>query len=93
MTTDEKEACDELLLHAADDAAQPPVNEAELSYLELYELLESKKSRQMENYGNCNFILGSAAEVERLWSIAANILSDHRKKTTPVTVCLRPFST
>ena len=33
---------------------------------------------------NRDFILGSAAEVERLWSIATNVLTDERKKTTPL---------
>ena len=30
-------------------------------------------------YGNCDFIYGSAAEVEGLWSIAKHILTDERK--------------
>ena len=30
-------------------------------------------------YGNCDFIYGSAAEVERLWSVAKHILADERK--------------
>ena len=33
---------------------------------------------------NCDFILGSAAEVERLWSIATNVLTDERKNTSPL---------
>lgn len=32
---------------------------------------------------NCDFILGSAAEVERLWSVCDNILTDQRKRMTP----------
>ncbi len=35
-------------------------------------------------YVNCDFILGSAAEVERLWSVAKNILKDNRKSMTPL---------
>lgn len=30
-------------------------------------------------YGNCNFILGSVAEVERLWSVCKHILTNERK--------------
>ncbi len=30
------------------------------------------------------FILGSAAEVERLWSVAKNVLKDNRKSMTPL---------
>ena len=33
---------------------------------------------------DCDFILGSAAEVERLWSIANHVLTDERKKTSPL---------
>ena len=33
---------------------------------------------------NCDFILGLAAEVERLWSIATNVLTDEWKKTSPL---------
>lgn len=33
---------------------------------------------------NFSFILGSVAEVERLWSIAGNILSNNRKKMSPL---------
>ena len=32
-----------------------------------------------DGYGDCNFIYGSVAEVERLWSIAKHILTDERK--------------
>jgi len=34
---------------------------------------------QTSAYINCNFIFGSCAEVERLWSIAKHILKDNRK--------------
>ncbi len=33
---------------------------------------------------NCDFILGSVAEVERLWSLAKYILADTRKCTSPL---------
>ena len=34
-------------------------------------------------YKNVDFICGSAAEVERLWSIAKYILTDNRARLTP----------
>ncbi len=33
---------------------------------------------------NCDFNLGSAAELERLWSVAKKILKDNRKSMTPL---------
>ena len=39
---------------------------------------------QQENvYINCDFILGSAAEVERLWSVCYHVLTDNWKGMTP----------
>lgn len=35
-------------------------------------------------YRNCTFILGYAAEVERLWFICKYDLTDNRKRTTPM---------
>ena len=52
-----------------------------------YEERLRQRKRQRDNpsgYMNCDFILGSAAEVERLWSIATNVLTDERKKTSPL---------
>ena len=43
--------------------------------------LEQQKSSQ---YINANFILGSASELERLWSIAGDILSLNRRSVTPL---------
>eukprot|EP00171_Calliarthron_tuberculosum_P023317 IDg23317t1 len=45
------------------------------------------KKRKMENTGdeyvNCDFILGSIAEVERLWSVSKHILCVQRRGMTP----------
>ena len=52
-----------------------------------YEERLQKQKQQRDNpsgYMNSDFILGSAAEVERLWSIATNVLTDERKKTSPL---------
>ena len=43
-----------------------------------------RETIHLSGYMNCDFILGLAAEVERLWSIATNVLTDERKKTSPL---------
>ncbi len=42
-----------------------------------------KKNREGSAYIGCNFILGSVAEVERVWSIAKYVLSEQRRGMTP----------
>lgn len=47
--------------------------------------LKSDRETDDDNlYINCDFILGSAAEVERLWSIAKNVLTDGRSCLHPI---------
>ena len=59
--------------------------EGEIEYEE--RLRQRKQQRDNPSgYMNCDFILGLAAEVERLWSIATNVLTDERKKTSPLMV-------
>ena len=46
-----------------------------------------RKEREEEKYGqhiNCDFILGSAAEIERVWSAAERVLTNDRFSTHPV---------
>ena len=38
----------------------------------------------MAKWPNANFILGSVAEVERLWSTADRVLDGKRNRTTPL---------
>ena len=38
----------------------------------------------LHRYGNCDFIIGSVAEIERLWSFADAYLDGDRNKTTPL---------
>ena len=42
------------------------------------------QSVTQENYINCDYILGSVAEVERLWSMARYVLQDHRTSMKPM---------
>lgn len=70
----EKEACKTLRVLNTSDGAQAQI----VSALDRI----SAKKRRCENissrYINCNFVIESAASVERLWSIIVNILSDNR---------------
>ena len=43
-------------------------------------------NNRVYNYGNADFILSSAAVVERLWSLADKILDGARNNTTPIVV-------
>ncbi len=36
-----------------------------------------------DEFIDCDFIPGSVAEVERLWSLAKYVLMDHRRQMTP----------
>jgi hypothetical protein len=79
MTDNEKEACLVLLLDAGEAVAQQPNEAAALTYAQRLGQRKRKRTNPAQEYRNCDFILGSAAEVERLWSIADNILTDDRK--------------
>ena len=50
--------------------------------------VQSKRQRLQSlgqvGYVNCDYILGSAAEVDRLWSLASYVLQDHRSSITPM---------
>ena len=47
-------------------------------------LLKKRKTEVTRNqYTNCDFILGSVAEVERLWSISKYVFRENRRSLTP----------
>ena len=57
--------------------------------LSVREIVEHRRKRQKleqaEKYINADFILGSGAEVERLFSLAKNFMPDNRKgRTSPI---------
>jgi hypothetical protein len=61
--------------------------------------IEKKRKREaiedQHGYANPNFIVGSAAEVERLWSMAGLIMTDKRYSTTPMNfeaICFLKFN-
>lgn len=55
--------------------------------MSLSDIIQAREKRRIEKtrrYRNFDFILGSAPEVERLWSIAKYILCDNRKNHTRI---------
>lgn len=57
-------------------------NNSNLTLREKLSVGKRKCQDEENNYIACSFILGSVAEVERLWYIAKKILKDNRKGTT-----------
>lgn len=86
MTIQEKEACEHLKIVPPDDLQEPqPAANLPTMAEQLKQISESNKRQRTETeYINADFILGSAAEVERLWSICKYILTNQRKSLTPL---------
>ncbi len=55
------------------------VSGAAMSVVERIALRKRRRLDESRKYGNCDFILGSVAEVKRLWSVAKDILKDNLK--------------
>ena len=53
------------------------------SYEERQNGFKCRNKNKSHDYGNCNFILGSATVVERLWSIADRIIDGNQARTSP----------
>lgn len=80
MTEAEKQACVSLL--RANNVEECEMMNDDDSAVDSLEQLENEvRGAQQRNevYINCDFIYGSCAEVERLWSLANYILTDERK--------------
>jgi len=41
--------------------------------------LKKRKAEEPETYIDCDYILATAVDVERLWSLAKNLLTDKRR--------------
>ena len=84
MSDFEKNAC--LRLELIDGEAVENVDGAgsEMTYKERRSLYQNKGKYNQANYGDLAFILGSAAVVERLWSISDNLIDGERNKTSPI---------
>jgi len=82
MNEEERRAC-EILEIEQDETFESVQN----SSLTMAQKLVSGKRRCIERdtkYRNCNFVVGSVAIVERLWSVANYIYCDNRKSMTPM---------
>ena len=55
-----------------------------LSVVQRISAVKKRRVTRDNAYINWNFILSSVTEIERLWSVASNILSDNRKILTPM---------
>ena len=55
-----------------------------MTYQERRELHKMKRRLNNYQYGNVDFILGSAAVVERLWSIVDRLIDGERNNTSPL---------
>jgi len=82
MSDKERKACESLLIKNQVEAS--PTNSTFATIAEKVAAKKRRKIEQTEKYMNCSFILGSVAEVERLWSISKHILRDNRKSMTPL---------
>ena len=94
MTDAEKESCAVLLKEeeAADEGQKESTGNSSAASNSFAAQLEARKnkwkaiSKEESKYINCDFILGSAAEVERLWSEADAIITKQRASTSPLLV-------
>lgn len=70
-------------------AAPPHIDTRFMSPSGIADSTKRKRQRLEEtmdnSYINCDYILGSVAEVERLWSLCKNVLTDHRS-------CIKPMN-
>jgi len=82
LTAEEKAACQCLLKEGADLAA---TSSAKLSVAEKLAARKAKKPRVASEYVNSDFIIGSVAEAERLWSEARHVLTAIRSVMAPAT--------
>ena len=81
MTVAERVSCTTLLV---DDADEYQANQVSVT---IGKKISSNKRRRLEGRRrsqNCDFIIGSAVQVERLWSKCNSILRDNRKAMTPI---------
>jgi hypothetical protein len=84
MSILEKEACELLKIVPPADLEEPQPQAGLLTMAQQLKQMSNKKPRLENEYINVDFILGSAAEVERLWSICKYILTNQRKSLTPL---------
>eukprot|EP00171_Calliarthron_tuberculosum_P002661 IDg2661t1 len=80
LSASEKFAAKCLLVHETADEGESPKKIVSMQEM----LTKRRKVQSLKiSYINCDFILGSVAIVERLWSCAHYIYSDYRRSMTP----------
>ena len=84
MTVFEKNACFNLKISDANVVGNVEGNDTNITYKERRNRCKNKSHCNEVDYGELDFILGSAAVVERLWSIADGLIDGHRNNTSPV---------
>ena len=87
----EQSAISHLLKRVVEDDAGMASDDESDGETELDESEQARKSRKLQQSGNgisyyinLDFILGSAAEFERLWSMASHVLLKNRQAMTPI---------
>ena len=82
MNNEETSACKHLLSETV-NAIEDVTNDEEGRAKKIAARKRRRLNKSMK-YSNCSFILGLAAEVERLWSIAEHVNTQNRKSRTPI---------
>lgn len=86
MTEEEVEACEVLLKQDVEGGSSG--NDASPSEKSFEDVMFEKKRSYTKafssKYVDCRFILGSGAEVERVWSMAGNVYTKRRSSTSPL---------
>eukprot|EP00171_Calliarthron_tuberculosum_P003916 IDg3916t1 len=85
LSDEERRACKTLLSETVASADIDNANESEDDDI-IMEITKEKENRidGPGNYINADFVLGSVAEVERLWSVLRRLLPDYRKSCAPI---------
>lgn len=86
LTDEEKKACDNLIVDTCTESQNigHDVDERHLSMLQIFERRKRRKIISTKVYIDLRFVLGSTAEIERLFSAAGRILTDTRISMTPM---------
>ena len=85
LTDDEHNACQRLCYENIEvNRTITNYDESNMTYEERIASKKKQKMAKSKKYYDASFILGSAAEVERLWSTANRILDGHRNRTSPL---------
>lgn len=90
MTIEEKNACKILLKHCesmSDDEVESEDEDLEEDITRAIEIQEKRKAKEIEGqskYINCDFVMGSAAIVEQLWSKGGCVYTSRRLGMSPM---------